>query len=408
MTEKHEIQVGETHSDYIYCTIDDKEYRISTFLSVGNCSDIEVYLESEEHEYRAEIARLFWDKIECCDNEKPPLESIVALHDDCLQKMIWGMLQSDAELLTTYQELTDTDDSYHRFMLSVQRYTEKIYSDMSTTIAEDILEIIKTNDIHFEKAWKAATDAINSISSAFSVISERVRKFEENYGNQLQKFITALGETTIKLQLPDFSEEEIAQILDAYAQWGKCGWTPPMGIQFNQMYTPPLNQQQADEKMLRYCTDAEVERLFEQIRKQPLACQNDFEEAVFCYTNQKFKACALLLFALLDGLVISHQKEKDKNPHTHRRDSGHKAFDKLHERFIKTHPDSKIPKLFVCKAMVACFSNFFEQGKDFVNEPQNLNRNYVDHGMGQRKVEKTDCIKLFLLYQHTLHFLRTL
>ena len=53
--------------------------------------------------------------------------------------------------------------------------------------------------------------------------------------------------------------------------------------------------------------------------------------------------------------------------------------------------------------LISCLYIFYESHQGFQNEPQNvINRNFIMHGMGHRKVLRRDCIQLFLLYYNVL------
>ena len=45
-----------------------------------------------------------------------------------------------------------------------------------------------------------------------------------------------------------------------------------------------------------------------------------------------------------------------------------------------------------------CLLKYYESGKNFVTQPEILNRNFLSHGMYTRNVTQRDCKKLFLLY----------
>lgn len=47
---------------------------------------------------------------------------------------------------------------------------------------------------------------------------------------------------------------------------------------------------------------------------------------------------------------------------------------------------------------------FYKGGDDFKEQPDIMNRNFVDHGMLHRKVRRIDCIQLFLVYYNFLTF----
>ena len=54
--------------------------------------------------------------------------------------------------------------------------------------------------------------------------------------------------------------------------------------------------------------------------------------------------------------------------------------------------------------LASCLTTVFQFGNDFRNEGKAINRNFISHGMSERKVSKIDCLQLFLLYRNLLTF----
>lgn len=243
-------------------------------------------------------------------------------------------------------------------------------------------------------------------SSILTTLSEYDSEFHHAL-IELQASLKALEESfsTTSSQFPVFTEEEIVEIKDSYAKWGQYGWTPAGRICPNQMYMPPQNQIQADETMLKFCPDTEIKGLFENILDHQFAMQNDVHEAIFAYENKQYKSCALVLFSLIDGLLISFQRKEGSLAKTTRRPTGIKAFNNLFNHFNSDEMNTDLISHFVYQSISSCLNKFFANGNDFIEEPDNINRNYVAHGMNKRAVEKTDCIKLFYLYHYILCFL---
>ena len=121
-------------------------------------------------------------------------------------------------------------------------------------------------------------------------------------------------------------------------------------------------------------------------------------EAIDCYKNQKYFACACVIFSCL---------EKVERSITNFNPSEHFSMSK----------QLKIPQADT----VVCFNkdyftNFEKQMNDFLinnfyakslesnPEPKEINRNRIMHGIFTREVSKTDCLKLFVLLNSLIRF----
>ena len=146
-----------------------------------------------------------------------------------------------------------------------------------------------------------------------------------------------------------------------------------------------------------------MEQIFEIISETKRVKKADFEEAVFDYNHRQYKSCALILFSLVDAVLIRLQKKSDLNGK--RRKVGLSAVSEAKKR---TETDINTQMLFIAMFytnLFACLEKVFESGKDFKNQPDVINRNFLDHGMMTNKVRKKDCIQLFLLYYNMLELL---
>ena len=121
-------------------------------------------------------------------------------------------------------------------------------------------------------------------------------------------------------------------------------------------------------------------------------------EAIECYKNQKYFACACVIFSCLEKVERSIT---NFNPS---------------EKFSMSR-QLKLPQADA----VVCFnkdyfSSFEKQMDDFLinnfyarsyesdPEPKEINRNRIMHGIFTREVSKTDCLKLFVLLNSLLRF----
>lgn len=93
----------------------------------------------------------------------------------------------------------------------------------------------------------------------------------------------------------------------------------------------PADMKEADKTALRYFNKEGMERLFAYVQEQPIK-KGDLSSAIFCFENRQYKACAILLFSVIDAKLIRLQSQKGgKN----RRQVGKRQSDDLKKSLKK-------------------------------------------------------------------------
>lgn len=215
----------------------------------------------------------------------------------------------------------------------------------------------------------------------------------------LQQFSVYLSETVTNIKIPTLSEERKQELLENHKQWGRFGWTWFQNAPLNFFNTPPLDYTDANNKVKSLCSTQAIENLFNDLRQQNIN-MTDLESAIFCYQNKQYKACTLLLFGLIDAKLIRKQPISEK-----RRKVGATAVKLLKGQFEEQKDEQAFYTILCFANLITCLETFFADGNNFKNEPLNVNRNFVDHGMSRRNVRKRDCIQLFLALNNLLYFL---
>lgn len=122
------------------------------------------------------------------------------------------------------------------------------------------------------------------------------------------------------------------------------------------------------------------------------------EEAIYCFRNHQYFACACVLFSSIENIERSISEFNPSDKFT------------MSTQLKKPQADS-----------VICFNkdyfiNFEKQMNEFLlnnfymkslqsdPEPKEINRNRIMHGIFTRDVSKTDCLKLFVLTNSLLLF----
>lgn len=115
-------------------------------------------------------------------------------------------------------------------------------------------------------------------------------------------------------------------------------------------------------------------------------------EAIKCYKDKCYLACSSLLLSIIDSHFIA--KNKPNNKGERRILTKKLAEDCLND--VEEERNFEYFFLIQSNALLM-IGKYYTYGNDFKNEPLNINRNFIDHGMSKRKVTRQDCIKLFVL-----------
>lgn len=247
----------------------------------------------------------------------------------------------------------------------------------------------------FQESWGVLQEHIANIPSFTAILSEAIGTLS-----------TCLADILVELPLLGISKEVREKKIELYEKWGEFGWPVPLDIPPSDIPDLPLSIEEAEHRMAPFC-DSWDKNLTENTKElfEYDISNDDLESAIFCYQNQNYKACALLLFGIIDSqLIITHPKQKSKK----HRPSGKKAIDNILCRLEQTEDQQALYHLLQLKNLLSCLNALFAHGKDFENEPDILNRNFISHGMNRRPVKKQDCIQLFLALQNLLFLLPTI
>ncbi len=248
---------------------------------------------------------------------------------------------------------------------------------------------------HIQNSLRIQQSIIQSLKPALerlaSVQAEMV--INELNTQALSAAVQALNDKLLQvaaaISFSTVSDAEKTELLENYRQWGRYGWTAHPSAVPKCFYAIPDNSKTAHKQMQVFLSKTYSDRLFSLLRKN-LNKANDLESAIFCYNNRQYKACALLLFSMIDSEIIHFQTN------VQRPDVGTRAIKYVKQKAEEYDEGAFIFVLHYAN-IISCLETLFESGHNFVKEPATINRNYICHGMSQRPVRKRDCYQLFLL-----------
>lgn len=296
-------------------------------------------------------------------------------------------------------------ETYCRYcMRNIPTVLEGAGENLSKTIfkmGELTTSALQTIDMSF---MDKMTEAINSMMSVYanniSTILSGFNASLENLAKISESIISSALKLVKEIDIPHYTEEEKDKLIEFSKQWGKYGWTVPPYAPFDFFNTCPGSLLEADELALQYCKKQDMNELF--LRLENLCVRKkDLDEAIKCYNQHLYKACALILFSIIDSRIIRLQSKKDE-----RFVVGLGAIAKF--RNIAKRKTSEEGKLFLALCytnIFPCLFTMFDDTNKFSKKTTIINRNYLNHGMSSSVVRKKDCIKLFLLLYNLLEFI---
>lgn len=235
----------------------------------------------------------------------------------------------------------------------------------------------------------------NSILKIYEVFFETVGGYvkaviDNAFNSEQIKQVICNAIKTIESIYP--TDEERKGIISNLQKWGDYGWGMIRWAPIKLYSSTPTNTYEADNMVMQYCTDEKIDELLISILKKTDRI-SEFQEADWCYKNEKYTASALILFSIIDSMMIRLQQ---KGSNTKRK------LAKQYANELLTNQVNCNNFLAVASflALMNAIKNIFENANDFSSEDSELiNRNFVSHGMNARKVNKTDCIKLFVIIE---------
>lgn len=386
--------------------IKDKQYMISTHFSLY---DMEKYMDNLKSSNNAKvaIATIIHLKMQKCDLSIPTLEEISSEDDSVFIDYIMKLVDDSKELKKYFELTEEALPITERFRLTNNEYYKAWKNSMAKITKPMMKNFEQINRINQSwinpmeqiiNSFQPITDAILNITQMPQRIAEIVAPIQD----ALTRFTNLFTEIVSSIQIPTFSEEEKQQLLESYKTWGMYGWTVIPNASFDLFYSKPNNKEEADKIALSHCSKKKIEDLFTELRQKKIK-KEDLDSAIFCYENRQYKACALLLFGIIDAKVIRRQPKIETQKR--RRPTGKGAIARIEKHFNQHENEEYF--LFSILHYTCLFESLnimFADGNDFKQEPIVINRNYINHGMNIRSARKKDCIQMFLILYNFLIF----
>ena len=385
--------------------INNKEYLVSPHFSMN---DGEKFIAEfvKENDYKRALAIIISKKIQDAQYDNiPTLEDIIVTEEKNFWEYILAVVSDSDELSSIFDETDEELPLRHRFAIAYKTYMDRIAKRLAESLrplTESLNQVRKNIDF----SWMSQMQEFaNKLKPAWMNAIEQSNRIYENIANALHPFpqITkSFAKIISNFQIASISQEEISQWEESYGKWGKLGWPVIPNAPFNFYNNIPDDNNVANKLAMEFCDTKAMEELFKNMHEQKIK-KTDLDSAIFCYKNRQYKACALLLFGLLDSKIIRLQPKKIN------RAVGLGGAKKLRLKLEDKLADEHF--LFTTlygMNFVTCLETYFEKGNNFISEPEVINRNFINHGMNMRNVRKRDCVQLFIALYNMEEFINNI
>lgn len=363
----------------------------------------------EDFDYRGYVSSQLVNAVD--SQQKPTIEQVISQSDTFYIQIFDCFLVDNTEFYAVYDEVSCAEICEH-YIVTYCRYCMRNLSQASARINDRMEETISAIS-------EATSNVLQNIDlSFFSALAEKINTAMSWYANNAdtimagmkaalasfseisQSILSSISESLQCIHIPEISEEQKKELLESYEHWGKYGWTVPPFAGIGCFNNCPLSLMEADKIALQYCRKTDMQMLFSELEDICIR-KRDIREAIYCYNARQYKACALILFSIIDSRLIRLQGRK-----TEKYSVGAGAIAKYKK--IVGQQTSDNGKLFLSLSyanLFPCLFSVFEDTNNFSKKTTVINRNYLDHGMSCKTVRRKDCIKLFLLLYNLLELI---
>ena len=374
----HEIDKDKMNRTAIVI-IGSKEYSINTNITISDIRLINDYFENSDKDSFYILSNLVRNKVGKKVDEIPSLELIMHQEESFFLGFINEMLNTNTDLRFLFEENGIKDNIYHKFITSI-----KVYSDLES-----------------KKAFSRITEMSQTMLSSFKFIMPSFIEFNDSINLVLENINIQLKSISMKIDLSLLKQE---QLITSHRMWGEMGWTIMPNAPSELFNEAPEDIISSNKKAMSYFRENTIDELFTEILGIKGINKSYVKEAIYAYKNKRYLSCSMILFSIIDSKLIILQRDEDKRKG--RRLTGSKAASKLLERLKnEKNIEEMFMSLLIYENTLTCLKVLFSDGEDFKEQPTIINRNFLHHGMFKRKVNRKDCIQLFLLYYNLISFL---
>ena len=300
----------------IYFEIEETKYHAIVSIDELLIPTIE---KGDNFDYRKYVSSILLDAI---DSELKPMIAQVILQDDQFFIKIFDcFLANNTEFYAVYNEINCTEIC-ERYSTAYFKYSRNNFSkssmQISKSFSENMTALSKIASAVFKSIEPIDFSFLNSLSEIINtamswctnnadIIQSGMKAALLSFSEISKSVTSSIFQSLQNIHIPEISEERKQKLLKSYEQWGKYGWTVPPFDNISFFNNCPATLIEADQLALKYCKKTDMQMLFS-LLEDNCTRKRDIRESICCYNAHQYKACALILFSLIDSRLIRLQK----------------------------------------------------------------------------------------------------
>lgn len=322
------------------------DYEYADTFSVGKYKNSKEII-SLEGDYFKAFVNLIEDNFKNVLNESEVKDLIEKNSDEIIDNLL--SKHKEKEIYNKSKE----HNKYKRFFEAKEQYlTEELAKGIE--VVSNTLKNITSNNALIEMQNKV----INTISKALTNLFKKIQEFNDSP--------------------------------DTFQKWADYGWTTIEEASIDLFWEDPKTQENADKVCIEYFKEDKLKSFLKEIKKIEYA-ESYIKESVELFENEKYKGCSMLIIATIDRILSENiTSETDKR----QKKIGLSAVRKIKKAFEENEKEF-LEFAFGINNLVWFLLKLFEDGNDFNDEINYINRNYLMHGWLEKEVTRLDCIKLY-------------
>ena len=305
-----------------------------------------------------------------------------SISEECCSWYIEQFLMSNFDFACVYNNYDEKIHCCKRFVLAQKAIWNQMMNNTRPALS-NIAEVVKG-------MCDAYMENIRPVLEGFQTLVAQYQEFYKNYQAGIAEQIRSFVDAFSKISIPNLTEEDKQIIMERYSKWGSYGWTSTDFLSEDLLDMQPSDYVDANKKARRILNSKGVELLFEHMETLPSIKKTDLSELKGSYYDKRYKACALVGFAMIDSKLIRSQGRAADN-----RKLGKRGLDKLKEKYMNDIEGFFLLSLSA-NNLFCCLEKMFECSQNFKTQPNVINRHFLVHGMLHRRVTQRDAIQTVL------------
>lgn len=219
--------------------------------------------------------------------------------------------------------------------------------------------------------------------------------------SDIKASLTPLNEKIVNLSNHiryEMSGERLQLKVNALEKWADYGWTINNELSIEDVYNPPDSQLEADRLVMSVFDLESMLDDLDNIKKNLFIDEAMIDDIKLLFKMERFSSCIAITLNAIDRIKISHMKfdlktgKFDYNFFKESLKKSKPSFTKLDE--LK---DYHITYLLAHNTLKLFRRTFQTSANDWINEPDYIVRDFVNHGMSNHFWGRIDAIKMISL-----------